>query len=181
MNGEPLPHWNGFPARIVVPGWTATYWVKHVTKVTAVTKPFDGFWMKTAYRIPVGTFPLVERFISQETAVNPPTTEILVNSLITSPNDGTRVKAGQRMALRGIAWDGGYGIRSVELSADNGKSWVPATLGEDLGNYAFRTWSHEFTSKTRGKLSLTTRAANKLGQTQTNELIQNSAGYQFKL
>ncbi len=31
MNGEPLPHWNGFPARIVVPGWTATYWMKHVT------------------------------------------------------------------------------------------------------------------------------------------------------
>jgi len=27
MNGEPLPHWNGFPARIIVPGWVATYWV----------------------------------------------------------------------------------------------------------------------------------------------------------
>src|SRR5437016_152170 len=81
MNGEPLPHWNGFPARIVVPGWTATYWVKHVTKVTAVTEPFDGFWMKMAYWIPVGKFPLVERFISQETAVNTPITEMAVNSL----------------------------------------------------------------------------------------------------
>jgi len=30
MNGEPLPHWNGFPARLVVPGWTGTYWVKHL-------------------------------------------------------------------------------------------------------------------------------------------------------
>jgi DMSO/TMAO reductase YedYZ molybdopterin-dependent catalytic subunit len=65
MNGEPLPHWNGFPARIIVPGWVATYWMKHVTTITAVIKPFDGFWMKTAYRIPVGKFPLVERFISQ--------------------------------------------------------------------------------------------------------------------
>jgi Mo-co oxidoreductase dimerisation domain len=109
--------------------------------------------------------------------VNTPITEILVNSLITSPNDGTRVKAGQRMALSGIAWDGGYGIRSIELSTDDGKSWVPATLSEDLGNYAFRTWSHEFTPKTRGKLSFTARAANRLGQTQTNELIQNPAGY----
>jgi DMSO/TMAO reductase YedYZ molybdopterin-dependent catalytic subunit len=177
MNSEPLPHWNGFPARIVVPGWIATYWVKHMTNITVVTKPFDGFWMKTAYRIPVGKFPLVERFISQETAVNTPITEILVNSLITSPDDGTRVKAGQRMALSGFAWDGGYGIRSVELSADNGKSWIPATLGRDPGNYAFRTWSHEFTPKRRGKLSITARATNKLGQTQTNELIQNPAGY----
>jgi DMSO/TMAO reductase YedYZ molybdopterin-dependent catalytic subunit len=72
MNGEPLPHWNGFPARIVAPGWTATYWVKHITGITAVTKPFEGFWMKTAYRIPVGEFPLVARFISQETAANTP-------------------------------------------------------------------------------------------------------------
>jgi DMSO/TMAO reductase YedYZ molybdopterin-dependent catalytic subunit len=177
MNGEPLPHWNGFPARIVVPGWIATYWVKHITKITAVRKPFDGFWMKTAYRIPVGKFPLVERFISQETAVNTPITEILVNSVITSPNDGAPVKAGQELALRGIAWDGGCGIRSVELSADNGKSWIPATLGRDPGNYAFRTWSHEFTPKRRGKLSITARATNKLGQTQTSELIQNPAGY----
>ena len=39
MNGEPLPHWNGYPARIVVPGWTATYWVKMVTEIIALTKP----------------------------------------------------------------------------------------------------------------------------------------------
>ena len=32
MNGAALPHWNGFPARIVVPGWTGTYWVKHITR-----------------------------------------------------------------------------------------------------------------------------------------------------
>jgi len=38
--------------RIVVAGWNGTYWVKHITGITAVTKPFDGFWMKTAYRIP---------------------------------------------------------------------------------------------------------------------------------
>ena len=91
MNGEVLPHWNGFPARIVVPGWSETYWVKHLTKIAAVTLPFDGFWMKTAYRIPVGKFPLVARFISQETAANTPITEMVVNSLVTSPNDGARV------------------------------------------------------------------------------------------
>ncbi|HTV34101.1 MAG TPA: molybdopterin-dependent oxidoreductase [Methylocella sp.] len=177
MNGEPLPHWNGFPARIIVPGWTATYWVKHVTRIGALTKPFDGFWMKTAYRIPVGKFPLVERFLSQENAVNMPITEILVNSLITSPNDGTSVRAGHRLAIRGMAWDGGYGIISVELSPDNGESWVQATLGEDFGNYAVRPWMHEFTPKARGTFSIKVRATNRLGQTQPNELIQNASGY----
>jgi sulfite dehydrogenase (cytochrome) subunit A len=79
MNGAPLPHWNGFPARIIVPGWTATYWMKHVTSVRAVTRPFEGFWMKSAYRIPLGTFPVVARFASQETAVNTPIAEMVVN------------------------------------------------------------------------------------------------------
>ena len=177
MNGEVLPHWNGFPARIVVPGWSGTYWVKHVTKISAVTKPFDGFWMKTAYRIPVGKFPLAARFISQETAANTPITEMVANSLIASPAAGARVKAGQRTAISGIAWDGGYGVRAVETSADGGKSWTEAALGEDHGKYAFRTWSYEFTPKQRGTLSFAARATTRIGQTQTNELIQNPAGY----
>ena len=111
--------------------------MKHLTKIAAVSKPFDGFWMKTGYRIPVRKFPLVQRFISQETAVNTPLTEMAVNSLITSPNDGARVEAGRKTAISGIAWDGGYGIRSVEISADNGKSWAEAALREDLANLLF--------------------------------------------
>jgi sulfite dehydrogenase len=177
MNGGPLPHWNGFPARIVVPGWAATYWVKHIISITAVTKPFDGFWMKTAYRIPAEKFPLVERFLSQETAASAPITELLVNSLITSPQDGTRIKAGHRTLISGIAWDAGYGLSTVEISADDGKSWLEAKLGDDHGKYAFRGWSHEITPKRRGKLRFTVRATNKAGQTQANELIQNPAGY----
>ncbi|MGH6830154.1 MAG: molybdopterin-dependent oxidoreductase, partial [Methylocella sp.] len=177
MRGEALPHWNGFPARIVVPGWIATYWVKHVTKISAVTKPFDGFWMKTGYRIPVGKFPLVQRFISQETAANTPITEMVVNSLISSPNDGARVEAGRKSAISGIAWDGGYGMSAIEVSADGGKSWTQAELGEDPGKFAFRPWRYDFMPKARGKLSLTARATNKIGQTQTKELIQNPTGY----
>src|SRR5204863_2426915 len=80
MNGAPLPHLHGFPARLILPGWTGTYWMKHVTSIKAVTKPEAGFWMKAAYRIPLGRFPLVARFTSQETAVNTPITEIVVSS-----------------------------------------------------------------------------------------------------
>jgi DMSO/TMAO reductase YedYZ molybdopterin-dependent catalytic subunit len=72
MNGEPLPQFNGFPARLIVPGWTATYWMKHLVSIQAVTKPFDGFWMKGAYRLPTGMFPTVQRFASQENEMNTP-------------------------------------------------------------------------------------------------------------
>ena len=33
MNGAPLPHFNGFPARLIVPGWTGTYWMKHLIDI----------------------------------------------------------------------------------------------------------------------------------------------------
>src|SRR5438094_5835418 len=176
MNGAPLPHLNGFPARLIVPGWTGTYWMKHLTTIKALTKPEASFWMNPAYRIPLGKFPLVARFTSQETAVNTPITEIVVNSLITDPLDGANVRMGP-ITVGGIAWDGGYGISSVEVSSDGGKTWMAATLGEDLGRFAFRTFSYDLLAKAAGKQTVMARATNKIGQTQTSELIHNPAGY----
>ena len=173
MNGQALPHLHGYPARLVVPGWTGTYWMKHLVSIKATTKPEASFWMSAAYRIPLGKFPLVTRFTSQDTAANTPITEMVVNSLITSHNEGAELKAGS--ALGGIAWDGGYGIRSVEVSSDGGKTWVAATLGADLGRYAFRTWSLPLADK--GRQTVMARASNVIGGTQTAELISNPAGY----
>jgi len=177
MNGQPLPHWNGFPARIIVPGWTATYWMKHVVSVDAITTPQGGFWMNPAYRIPTGKFPLVDRFLTQETPANTPITEMVVNSLITSVADGQRVPAKRPVEVRGIAWDGGYGINSVEVSTDGGKSWRPATLGEDLGRYSFRPWSLRFTPSKPGSYAVMAKATNRIGATQTLDLNFNPAGY----
>lgn len=177
MNGQPLPHFNGFPARIVVPGWTATYWMKHITSIEAIDKPFDGFWVKSAYRIPTGRFPIIQRFTSQETEANTPITEMVVNSLITSIRNGAQVTVQRPVNVRGIAWDGGYGIQSVEVSINDGKSWVPATLGEDAGRFSFRQWRYAFTPNKPGQYVIRAKATNKLGQTQTAELIQNPAGY----
>jgi len=175
MNGEPLPHFNGFPARVIVPGWTGTYWMKHVISINALTRPQGGFWMNPAYRIPVGKFPIRDRFITQENATSTPITEMVVNSLITSHRDGDKVKVG-KVVVSGLAWDGGYGIRSVEVSTDGGRTWFAATLGADLGRFAFRPWRFEFTAR-RGRNTLTVNATNKIGQTQTAELIFNPAGY----
>jgi DMSO/TMAO reductase YedYZ molybdopterin-dependent catalytic subunit len=177
MNGQPLPHFNGFPARIIVPGWTATYWVKHVTSISALTKPQGGFWMNAAYRIPLGKFPIVAHFLTQESDANTPITEMVVNSLITSPLDGARVGSGQPLTVSGQAWDAGYGIDTVDVSTDGGKTWSAATLGNGMGRFAFRGWSLAMTPRTGGKLSIMARASNRIGQTQTAELVQNPAGY----
>jgi DMSO/TMAO reductase YedYZ molybdopterin-dependent catalytic subunit len=177
MNGEALPHWNGFPVRLVVPGWTATYWMKHLTAINASAKPVEGFWMKPGYRIPKGKFPLVDRFVSQEAEANTPITEMVVNSLMTNVLPGATFAAGQPIEVRGVAWDGGYGIERVDVSADGGKSWRAAELDKDLGRFSWRQWRYRLQVSEPGKYAVMAKASNRIGATQTFDLIANPAGY----
>lgn len=181
MNGAPLPLFNGFPVRIVVPGWTATYWMKHLAAINARTTPEDNFWMKSAYRIPVGKFPIVQGFPSQETATSTPITEMVVNSLITAPEEGARLRSGQDLTVRGIAWDAGYGITLVEVSSDDGRSWARATLQPGVQRYSFQPWTFTTKAPERGQLTLMARATNALGQGQATALVPNPAGYHHNL
>lgn len=179
MNGEPLPHLNGGPARIVVPGWTATYWMKKVVAINAVSKPLQTFWMNPAYRVPKGMFPTGQRFTSQEKEDVPstPITEIVVNSLITNVKDGQQFRAGTPIVVKGIAWDAGYGINLVEVSTDEGKSWQEATLDQDHGRFSFRAWQFSFSPNKSGKYVVMAKASNRQGGTQVFNLLFNPAGY----
>ncbi|MGO9632316.1 MAG: molybdopterin-dependent oxidoreductase [Steroidobacteraceae bacterium] len=177
MNGAPLPHWNGYPARIVVPGWAATYWMKQVTAIRVLSQPLTSFWMNPAYRIPKGKFPIIDRFVSQESDTSTPITEILVNSLITNIVDGARFPFGQPVAVKGVAWDGGYGIADLEVSIDEGHSWQSAMLGESYGRYSFRAWEFRFSPQAAGRMTFMARASNVRGTSQPSELIFNAPGY----
>ena len=177
MNGAPLPRWNGFPARIIVPGWTATYWVKHLTDIDVRTEPQGGFWMIPAYRLPAGRFPGIDRFASQENATNVPITNMVVNSLVTSLHDGMRVRTGQPVEVAGVAWDGGSGIRTVQVSLDNGQFWSDAPLADDLGRFSFRQFSYSFKPERTGTQLVLVKATNQRGETQVTDLVPNPAGY----
>src|SRR5437899_501841 len=175
MNGLPLPHWNGFPARIVVPGWTGTYWVKGVTSVKVMPRPEKNFWMSAAYRLPRGRFK-TPSFKSQVAEANEPITTMVVNSLITSLKSGQQVPRGKPIEVRGIAWDGGAGIAKVEVSAD-GSNWAAARLGKDLGRFSFREFALPVPTREAGSRVVMARATSNSGETQVNELVHNPAGY----
>lgn len=177
MNGAPLPYLNGYPARLIVPGWTGTYWMKHLVSIEPVMKPFDGFWMKAAYRIPTGLFPTVQGFPTQQNDMTTPITEMVVNSLITSPSENQQFRVGEPVTVTGLAWDGGYGIRSVAVSTDKGMTWREAALGEDPGRYAFQPWSFRFAAAGPGMQTIRAKATNRVGETQTETLLFNGAGY----
>ena len=175
MNGQPLPMLNGFPVRLIVPGWYSTYWVKHLSEITVLDKEFDGFWMRKAYLIPDTPCGCVEPGSTPAHAV--PINRMDVRSFIVTPSDGARVDAGKPVALKGIAFDGGAGIQEIVVSADKGASWRPAQLGKDLGNYSFREWSFQWTSPRKGSYRLMVRATNRFGESQPSEPLWNPAGY----
>jgi sulfite dehydrogenase (cytochrome) subunit A len=179
MNGKPLPHWNGAPARLVVPGWTATYWVKHLADIRIVSAPFDGYWVKTAYRVPTNAFPGA-RFRSQERADTTPITEILVNSLVTSHESGAKLARGSHAALHGWAWDNGAGIAKVEVS-QTGQTWQEAELERDIGRFAWRGFSWKLDTSKTGSLPLAVRATSRSGAQQAEKLTPNPSGYHHNL
>ena len=175
MNGKPLPHWNGFPARLVVPGWTGTYWVKQLVSVTALSRPEANFWMSAAYRLPRGLFK-TPSFQTQVKEANEPITTMVVNSLITSLRNGAKISVGKPLEVKGIAWDGGSGIEKVEVTLD-GNDWQPAKLARNLGRFSFREFSYTAPVRSRGSLTVMARATARSGETQVEKLIHNPPGY----
>lgn len=175
MNGQPLPMLNGYPARLVVPGWYATYWVKNLSEITVLDRPFEGFWMKPAYRIPDTPCGCVPPGTAPRRTV--PINRMTVRSFIAAPENGARLSAGGLVTLRGIAFDGGYGIRAVEVSDDGGTTWRRAQLGTDLGRYSFREWSAPWQPPRPGAYRLMVRAFNTIGESQDIQPLWNPAGY----
>ncbi|MCB5426393.1 molybdopterin-dependent oxidoreductase [Altererythrobacter sp. CC-YST694] len=173
MNGEDLPFLNGYPLRLIVPGYYGTYWIKHLSEITVLDAAFEGYWVKSAYRIPDNECACVAP------GGKPDSTRSIgrfnIRSFITSHADGAKVKAGP-IELRGIAFNGGEGIARVQVSPDGGASWQEARLGEDLGRYSFRQWSLALPLAV-GRHAVKVRAYSPDGTTQPLEPLWQPAGY----
>jgi sulfite dehydrogenase len=174
MNGADIPMLNGYPVKLIVPGWYGTYWVKHLSEIEVVDQVFEAFWMKPAYRIPDNDCACIEPGTTP--AATRPIGRFNVRSFITSVSDGARLVAGQPATVRGIAFDGGQGIREVAYSTDGGQSWRGATLGAELGRYSFREFKFGFTPE-KGAYDLRVRAWNRSGESQPMEALWQPAGY----
>jgi sulfite dehydrogenase len=174
MNGEALPMLNGFPIRLVVPGWYATYWVKSLSAITASDQPLKSFWMQKAYRIPNNPEANEEPgHLSQDTV---PINRMAVHSIFLRPGLDEKLLAGHSYQLEGLALDGGAEIKKVEVSKDGGTSWSEAKLDAEIGKYSWRRWRADWTPQ-KGNYSLMVRASNGAGETQLTSQW-NRSGYQ---
>lgn len=174
MNGQDLPFLNGYPLRLVVPGHFGTYWVKHLDEINVVDADFDGYWMKTAYRMPDNDCNCVEPGTKPDKTV--PIGRFTVRSFVTSHADGAKVAARRTTELRGIAFSGGDSVARVMVSADAGRNWQQARLGEDAGRYSFREWRLGVTLPA-GRHTIKVHAVTASGETQPLEPLWQPAGY----
>ncbi|MGB9465092.1 MAG: molybdopterin-dependent oxidoreductase [Candidatus Acidiferrum sp.] len=178
MNGEPLPMLNGFPVRLIVPGYFATYWMKCLTWIRVLEAADDNFWMKPGYRIPDTPRGNTTPDDVKAGRVNMvPIAKMPVRSFLVSPDGSSKIPAGMTVMLRGMAFSGYGRVTRVEISEDGGKNWSAAKLGEDYGAYSFRTWDAPWTPKTPGRYSLAVRATDEKGNTQPDEPVWNPGGY----
>jgi DMSO/TMAO reductase YedYZ molybdopterin-dependent catalytic subunit len=148
MNGEPLPKLHGFPLRAVVPGIYGMKNAKWIEAIEIVDHDYRGYWMRRGWS-DVATYQTVSR--------------------IDVPRAGGQMDAGGAHGVGGIAFAGDRGIRAVEVSADNGRSWMPATVKPALGPYTWVLWALEWTPPAAGTYTLTVRATDGTGTVQPVE------------
>ena len=180
MNDEQLPMLNGFPVRLVVPGYFATYWTKSLSWIRVLDKPDENFWMKTGYRIPDTpngtTTPEDVKAGKVETV---PINRMPVRSFIISPDGEGKLVAALPVQVCGIAFSGYGTVNKLEISTDDGETWSLAELGEDFGPYSFRTWSFAWSPMRPGRYVLAARATDAKGNVQPDEAIWNPGGYMW--
>ncbi len=175
MNGEQLPMLNGFPLRLVVPGWYSTYWVKALNSIEVLDGPDQNYWMARAYKIP--TAPLANVAPGSHDFPTTPISRMVARSWITSMSEGDTLPYRPRLPIGGIAMGGDQGVARVDLSIDGGTRWHEAQLGPDEGRYSFRRFIAAVPLAERGPLTLMSRCTGMTGEVQPPAPNWNPSGY----
>lgn len=172
MNGQPLPLLHGAPLRVITPGWMADSCAKWLTDITVQAEEAKGYYMQSAYRMPIKSVEPGET----PTGPSTPLETMVVKSLIVAPQEGETVGPGPH-TVQGVAWSGETRVVKVEVSADDGKTWELARLlGEDFP-YAWRQWQWLWKARSAGQATIVCRATDSCGNRQPSTTPWNPSGF----
>jgi sulfoxide reductase catalytic subunit YedY len=179
MNGEDLPYLNGFPLRLIIPGYYSDSWVKMLSNITVTQEYKHLFFMDVAYRVPDNETESEDP--ENKSKTTKPITHMNVKSVIGYPTNETVVYHNSHVVIRGVAWDDGHGIKDVMVSTDEGQTWERAILNESAGRYAFKEFRFSFKPTKYGKNTVMAKAINRLGQEQpfAKDIGWNHGGYKY--
>jgi DMSO/TMAO reductase YedYZ molybdopterin-dependent catalytic subunit len=164
MNGADMPVQNGHPLRLVIPGWPGSCSQKWLNRIWVRDQVHDGEKMGgTSYRVPA--YP-----VAPGTEVPTADMEIIhsmpVKSLITAPQTGARVRAGEAVEIRGAAWSGDTPVDYLDISLDFGASWTRARMAPEANRYAWRRWAAAILPPEPGYYEVWARATDVAGRAQ---------------
>ena len=139
MNGVEIPRDHGHPLRAIIPGTVGARNVKWLSRIVASEKEYHGFWQQRDYK---GFSPSID-WNNVDFSSAPAIQELPVQSIICTPQEGTSLDAKrEKVHISGIAWSGGgRGIIRVDVSADGGKTWHVANLGNGAEQKRSRAWA----------------------------------------
>jgi DMSO/TMAO reductase YedYZ molybdopterin-dependent catalytic subunit len=148
MNGEPLPHRHGFPARVIVPGYFGEKHVKWITRIEVADASAVGFYEKQGWG-PDFIVPTRSRFDQPD-------------------HDSTfsAQTAANGIAVRGVAFGGDRGISRVEVSFDDGANWQEAKLDYPGTKLTWALWSYDWRPEAAADYTLVVRATDGEGEVQ---------------
>jgi sulfite oxidase len=169
MNGKPLAHLHGGPARVLVPGFVASASIKWLERLMLLPEEFNGFYMKSNYTAP--------RVDNDKEVYSLQSVE--VKSLIVSPGDGTTARAG-RTTVWGWAWSGEGELTGIDVSTDGGQSWGAGKFAGTWDRYSWRKWEFEWDAKP-GTHTVMARATDSLGRVQPTSRAWNRLGYRWNV
>jgi len=179
MNDEDLPYLNGFPLRLVLPGYYSDSWVKMLDQITVTDKYKSLFFMDEAYRIADNkTEGETPDHLAKKTK---PITHMDVKSVIGYPEENMKIYHNSEVVVRGVAFDDGHGIDKVMISTDEGKTWDEAILKQENGRYAFTEFRFGYKPSKYGTLKFMAKAINRLGVAQrfAKDIPWNRGGYKY--
>lgn len=174
MNGEQLPLLNGFPCRLIVPGWYSTYWVKMLNSIEVLSGPDDQYWMAKAYKVPAT--PGANVAPGQKDFPTAPINRMIPRSWVTSFAEGQQILSETSIPVGGIAMGGDCGVAKVDVSSDGGRTWYKTQLGPDYGKYSFRRWDGQIPLHP-GRVPIMSRCWNTAGVAQPMQPIWNPGGF----
>ncbi|MEM8876857.1 MAG: sulfite dehydrogenase [Pseudomonadota bacterium] len=166
MNGEALRPEQGYPVRLVVPGWEGNMWVKWLRRIEVGDKPWHHREETSKYTdlMPDGR---ARRF----------TWEMDAKSVITNPSPQAPITHGKgHTVLTGLAWSGRGTISRVDVSLDGGMSWQTARIDGPSFSKAVHRFYYEF-DWDGSELLLQSRAIDETGYVQpTKEELRVARG-----
>jgi sulfoxide reductase catalytic subunit YedY len=178
MNDEDLPYLNGYPLRLIIPGYYSDSWVKMISNITVTDEYRSLFFMDVAYRVPDNE----TESETPEDRFKPtkPISNMNVKSVIGYPENGDKVYHNSHVVVRGVAWDDGHGIKAVKVSVDDGKTWEDALI-KKAGRYAYQAFRYAFKPTQYGKVKIMAKAIDNLGNEQplAKNVLWNHGGYKY--